>query len=157
MVDRLASAELRTTMVIQPPVKSKKKAKYRPCQRLDGVVVLQRQYRPNASPLPKAFKFEKHIPTFSASATQTKPKEMNRQTRGDCAYVGAHLEEDLWIGHDELLTAGRGGYDGIFNGRKQMFSPCQNNSDPQEGILETPMQRFLSEQGPWNSLDTQED
>jgi hypothetical protein len=150
------SANLKITMTIQAQDKSKKRTRYRPIERPDGVIVLQRPYRPAASSssIPQPPQFEKHLPTFVVPATSKKPRSYAElQTADDdFAGIGAHLEHGR-DGYNEPVDSGRGGYNDIIDGREELWDFLKSVSKRQ-GL--TPMQRFLGELGSWSTFEERE-
>jgi hypothetical protein len=148
-----ASANLKITMTIKAQDMSKKRTRYRPIERPDGVIVLQRPYRPAACPpsIQQPPKFEKHLPTFIVPATSKKPvSSAELQTADDdFAGIGAHLEHGR-DGYNEPVDTGRGGYNDIRDSREELWDFMKDNSKPQ-GC--TPMQRFLADSGPWSAFE----
>jgi hypothetical protein len=168
------------TMSPQPQTGSKKRTKYRPVQRSDGVVVLQRPYRPVGSPLPipPSF-FERYLPksddvasTTKSVAADSKPQNLATLTSEaeELASIGTHLV-DLggYVYNDQadagrekgtnLANAGRGGYQEIFDDRAKPIGGIVDflRQVAQEGEYPTPMQRFLSEAGSWSALELRGD
>jgi hypothetical protein len=128
-------------MTVQPQANSKKRTKYRPMERPDGVIVLHRPYRPSTSSLSEAPKFEKHLPTFTVvPAIKVKPRQDGTINKGEqeFAYIGAHV-----------TAIGRGGYNDVCYGRKELG----NVGQLRENGHGTPMQRFLGEMGPWSAFE----
>ncbi|KAH7081194.1 hypothetical protein BKA63DRAFT_203753 [Paraphoma chrysanthemicola] len=150
------SASLKITMTIKTQDKSKKRTKYRPIERLDGVVVLQRPYRPaTASSIPQQPPtFEKHIPTFvvptTSKTTQLPPKL--RTFEDNLIGVGAHLDAGR-DGYNDMVDAGRGGYNDMNDGREELLDLVRTFKQSQG---KTPMQQFLVESGPWSTFEAHE-
>jgi hypothetical protein len=138
-------------MTLQLQTKSKTRSKYRPVERADGVVVLHRPYRPATSPPPQAAKFEKHVPTFVVPAPSTKPKPKQKIVLGKVeasfAQVAAHVPG---TGKDGLSEAG---YDDLCQGREELLGFLDGLRLLREEGQMAPMQRFLSEAGPWSPVE----
>jgi hypothetical protein len=134
------SSTLAITMALQLQTKSKSRSKYRPIKRADGVVVLQRPYRPATSLLPQALKFEKHLPVFEVPVRTPTPKPQPKRkavieiVEADFASMGAHL-----TGTDNALG----------DEREESWGSLQ---DVRGGFM-APMQRFLGETGPWSVVE----
>jgi hypothetical protein len=134
------SATLAIAMALQMQTKSKPRPKYRPIERADGVVVLQRPYRPATSPPPQTLHFEKHLPTFDVPArTRTSKPQSKRRVvmeplKADFAGMGAHL-----TGTDKVLD----------DERAESLGSLQ---DARGGPM-APMQRFLGGTGPWSVVE----
>jgi hypothetical protein len=150
------SANLKITMTIQAQDKSKKRTRYRPVERPDGVIVLQRPYRPatSSSSNPQPPQFEKHLPTFVVPATSKKPRSYAElQTADDdFAGIGAHLEHGR-DGYNEPVDFGRGGYNDVRDSREELWDFMKDSSKSQGT---TPMQRFLTDSGPWGAFEMRE-
>lgn len=153
------SANLTITMTIQ--AKSKKRTNYRPIERPDGVVVLQRPYRPATASPQSTPKFEKHVPIFTVPTPSTKPKRdeprrdvtiATEKKEEDFAHVGAHLTENGRDGYNDLVDAGRGGYNDRCDGHAELLGSKKGISRIEDASTRSPMQRFLSEEGPWSSF-----
>jgi hypothetical protein len=157
----LPSAKLSIKMTIPTQAKSKKRTKYRPVERSDGVVVLQRPYRPATLPTPATLKFEKHLPTFAAPVCKTPPQEAAAMARRDedFAHIGANFREARDVDSDDLVDAGRGGYNDR-NGRIEVRAGhglpdfMKKLRRVKGNCQSTPMQQFLSEAGPWSPFES---
>jgi hypothetical protein len=161
------SATLSITMADQPEVKSKRRTKYRPVQRSDGVIVLQRPYRPTTSSPPlQVSTFENHLPTFIVPASKATLNRVTGTKRvdEDLTAIGSYFpgmetngsEEMVGAGrgcYQDLMEAGRGGYNDIFGKHDNMANFTEELRQPRTGHHKTPMQCFLSEPGPWSSLE----
>jgi hypothetical protein len=166
------SANLKITMKISTQSEPKKRTRYRPVERQDGVVVLQRPYRPSAS-TPQLAKFEKHIPVFASSTRKSKPRTSAalKRTEEDVVGMGAQFAEMGKDGYNNLMDAGRDGYNdlldagrGSFNELHLEWTPQEEAIDEREDILAvvrhfsnvaqrprlSPMQRFHNERGAWS-------
>jgi hypothetical protein len=128
------SASLTVTMTIQSQTK---RTKYRPIKRPDGVIVLQRPYRPSPQPV----KFEKHVRIFDGPASRASKdgKRMDESLRG----VGARFGEG---GRDEGSEAGNG----VVGEPEEKFQFPREDAWMTKVLESLPMQRFLSEEGPWS-------
>lgn len=150
------SASLKVAMTIKTQDKSKKRTKYRPIERPDGVIVLQRQYRPATSSLipQQPHTFKKHIPTFIVPTTSkiTEPSPKLRPFEDGLIGIGAHLDAGR-DGYNDLVDTGRGGYNDMNDGREELLDLAKTFKKSQ-GM--TPMQRFLGESGPWSGFDAHE-
>jgi hypothetical protein len=172
------SATLSITMSDQPEVKSKKRTKYRPVRRPDGVIVLQRPYRPatSSSPLPVS-KIEKHLPAFivpASKATLNRVAGIKRVDEDLMAIGGCFLSmetngseemveagrggyQDLVQarrgGYQDLMDAGRGGYNDLFGKHDNLANFTEELRQSRTGHQQTPMQCFLSEPGSWSALE----
>jgi hypothetical protein len=172
------STTLFITMTVQPEVKSKKRTKYRPVQRPDGVIVLQRPYRPATSlPPPQVSIFEKHLPTFIVPASTAKPKlvaatkrvdgeltgmgscflDMDTNGPGDVVEAGRGGYQDLVVEgtgyYQDLLEAGRDGYNDLFGKHESTANLTKELRRPRTDYQSTPMQRFLSEPESWSVME----
>lgn len=170
------SSNLSITMSLHPQAKPKERTKYRPIQRSDGVIVLQRPYRPVGSPpTAQASTFEKHLPIFSISASSpkstsaiSKPRKAASTTSQpeDLTSKGASLVEMGRHGYNDAVDAGRGGYNDLVDvGQGGYQETCDEERKGIEGIVDflstfsehqkshhtMPMQRFLGESGPWTA------
>jgi hypothetical protein len=166
------------TMAVQPEVKSKRRTKYRPVQRPDGVIVLQRPYRPaTSSPPLQVSTFENHLPVFIVPAskatlnrvTGTKRVDEDLTAIGGCflgmdtngseemVEAGRGGYQDLAQagrgGYQDLMEAGRGGYNDLFGKHDNMANFTEELRQPRTGHQKTPMQCFLSEPGSWSALE----
>ncbi|KAH7091608.1 hypothetical protein FB567DRAFT_277888 [Paraphoma chrysanthemicola] len=150
------SASLTITMTIKTQDKSKKRTKYRPIERPDGVVVLQRPYRPaTSSSIPhQPPTFEKHIPTFVVPTTSktTKQPPQLQTFEDDLIGIGAHLDVGR-DGYNDLVDAGRGGYNDVNDGREELLDLVKAFKKSRGT---TPWQRFLGESGPWSAFEAHE-
>jgi hypothetical protein len=160
-------ATLAIAMTIQVEAKSKKRTKYRPVKRPDGVVVLQRPYRPAATSLSlQAPIFEKHLPTFIVPASIAKPNRVVVMKRlgEDLVGIGGDIKDaDTEIcnemaetgrgGYHDLVEAGRDGYNDQCGTHDRPLNPTEELRRLQKDCQGTPMQRFLSEAGPWSALN----
>jgi hypothetical protein len=153
-IDISALATLSITMTIQAEAKPKKRTKYRPVQRPDGVIVLQRPYRPTASPAP-APKFEKHLPTFVVP-TATHKQQSTRRRDEDLAGVGSRLTETGGEDNNDSLEAGRGGYNDPCYRSEEVWGFLEDVQRTRNNRQITPMQRFLGESGPWSTFESRE-
>jgi hypothetical protein len=172
------SATLFITMTVQSEAKSKKRTKYRPVQRPDGVIVLQRPYRPTTSPPPpQVSMFEKHLPTFIVPASTTKPNrvaatkrideelagigscflDINTNGCGKMADAGRGGYQDVIMegrgGYQDLLKAGRDGYNDLFGKDESAANVTEELGRPRAEYQRTPMQRFLSGPESWSVLE----
>jgi len=108
-----SSATLNITMNINAHVPNKH-TRYRPVERSDGVVVLQRPYRPAATlPISQSNKFEKHVPTYTVASSAPEPRTSaaQKRTEDDLVGVGAQIEVQRRGGYNGFVDAGRGGDD----------------------------------------------
>jgi hypothetical protein len=154
-------------MTIHTEAKSKKRTKYRPVKRPDGVIVLQRPYRPAATSLsPQALIFEKHLPTFIVPASIAKPNRavVMKRVGEDLAGIGGNLKGADTNISNEMAEAGRGGYNDLMEAGQDGYNDQYGAHDTTLNLTEelrrlqtdcqkTPMQRFLSEAGPWSALN----
>jgi hypothetical protein len=135
------SATLAITMTLQ--TKSKTRTKYRPIERADGVVVLQRPYRPASSLPAHAVKFEKHLPIFDVPTRiptlkpQPKRRVVIETVEADFACIGAHLTGTVT---EQSRVLG--------NEREELLGSLQDSRGPM-----APMQRFLGGTGPWSVVE----
>ncbi|KAH7409854.1 hypothetical protein DE146DRAFT_643164 [Phaeosphaeria sp. MPI-PUGE-AT-0046c] len=152
------SASLKITMAIKSHAKSTKRTKYRPIERSDGVVVLQRPYHPATLPALKAPTFEKHVPTFAApkpSTTATQETAMNRH-KDDLTYLGSGCLDMGRAGDNEVLQAGRSGYNGICENVKNLKGFLEGSAVRETSRYMSPMQCFLDDAGPWSPHNLRE-
>lgn len=151
---------LKITMTIQTQAKPKRNTKYRPVERPDGVVVLQRPYHhPAALPAPNAPKFEKHIPTFAAPKSPTRPTQENaiKRIKEDLPHIGGSFVDAGRDGYNELMQAGRGGYQEISEQAKGLMEFLEGFGGNETTRHMTPMQRFLDAAGPWSTHELRQD
>jgi hypothetical protein len=160
------SANLAIAMTIQTESKSKKRTKYRPVKRPDGVIVLQRPYRPAATSLsPQAPIFEKHLPIFIVPASIAKSNRgvVMKRMGEDLANFGGNLKDAEISRGDEMAEAGRGGYQNLIEAGQDGYNDQCGTRDRTLDLTgelrgldtdyqKTPMQRFLSEAGPWSAM-----
>ncbi|KAF2822856.1 hypothetical protein CC86DRAFT_409634 [Ophiobolus disseminans] len=141
-------------MPIQHEAKPKKRTKYRPVQRPDGVIVLQRLYRPQA----QSHKFEQHLPTFDMPTTTTKPRTSAaiKRTEEDLACMGAQFTEQGRIEYNDPVDAGRGGYNDVADGSKDILDFLKGFSKHGQSSRVSPMLRFLDGAGPWSPFGMEE-
>jgi hypothetical protein len=177
-INILQSATLFITMTVQPDVKSKKRTKYRPVQRPDGVIVLQRPYRPatSSSSSPQMSTFEKHLPTFIVPASTARPKlvaatkrmddeltgmgscflDMDTNGPGDMVKVGRGGYQDLVVEgtgcYQDLLETGRDGYNDLLEKHDGTANFTKELRRSRTDYQSTPMQRFLSGPESWSVL-----
>lgn len=144
------TADLKITMTTQPPSIQKRRTKYRPIARPDGLIVLQRPYQPANSPVQQPLQFEKHLPIFPispASAKTSKIRKPIKPSQEDFAQIGGHFQDGGRDGYNGLVNAGRGGYNAPVD------AATEENFDLEAGMADlTPMQRFLCEAGPWTAV-----
>jgi hypothetical protein len=143
-------------MTIQAEAKPKRRTKYRPVQRPDGVIVLQRPYHPTTLPSAPAPKFEKHLPTFVVPTATHKQKDKIRRRDEDLAGVGSILMETGGGDNNDSLKAGRGGYNDPCCGSEEVWDFLEDAQRTLNNRQITPMQRFLGESGPWSTLESRE-
>jgi hypothetical protein len=160
-VDMASSLQLSTAMTIQTQAKSKKRTKYRPVQRPDGVVVLQRPYRPASFMVPQALVFEKHQPTFVVPASNAKPAAMAEHItpkqiavvkvrHKDLVDIGAHLAEFGRGGCNDHLDAGSDKNEVLYElGQDELLVVMEDVQGRQQLA---PMERFLVEEDPWSTI-----
>jgi hypothetical protein len=152
------SANLTITMTFLEEARSKKRTKYRPVERQDGVIVLQRQYQPSSLPPQQPLKFEKHLPIFTGPTSTSKPKTAvtPHDMENDLMLIGAHFHEHGRNEDNDLTDTGRGGYNDQCDGLAAILNFVKGCSKIGETSRQWPMQRFLGEQGPWSSLEMHE-
>ncbi|KAF1915913.1 hypothetical protein BDU57DRAFT_515708 [Ampelomyces quisqualis] len=150
----LSSATLFITMTVPTQDKANNRTKYRPIERADGVVVLKHPYRPATSPAPSTPKFEKYLPTFVVSARITPRKEaaVLAKREEDFAHIGRNLLGFQSDGYGDLVDAGRGGHNDCSGQIQGLADFMIGLRQIQDGRQSAPMQRFLSEVGPWDSI-----
>ncbi|OAL00953.1 hypothetical protein IQ06DRAFT_293114 [Phaeosphaeriaceae sp. SRC1lsM3a] len=145
-------ATLRITMTIQTQSKSTKRTKYRPVERPDGVIVLQRPYHPATLPAPKAPKFEKHIPTFATPSSSKKATQEKaiKQMKDDLTCLGSSFQDMGREGYNEMMHAGRGGYNDICEQREELDEFLEGFEGYEMSRQISSMQRFLNDAGAWS-------
>jgi hypothetical protein len=173
------SANLSITMKINTKAEPKKRTRYRPVERQDEVIVLQRPYRPSAS-TPQSNKFEEHVPVFAVSTSKAKLRTCAalKRTDEDLVRLGAQFGEegrdgcnDLVDaergGYNALMDAGRGGYNDLMDAGRDGYNDLLDGREDNSTILSdfstvaqrprlSPMQRFLNECGAWNTCELRE-
>jgi hypothetical protein len=162
------SATLSIIMTIRTEAKANKRTKYRPVQRPDGVIVLQRPYRPATSSLsPQVPMFEKHTPTFILPASTAKRNQgptMNRVGQ-DLAGIGGNLMDTKIdgcfnmegagrAGYHNMMEAGQGGYNDHCGRYERASKFTEELRQHQTECRRTPTRRFLSEAGPWSAFES---
>jgi hypothetical protein len=153
-VDTSTMATLAITMTIQTGAKPKTRTKYRPTERSDGVIVLQRPYRPATLPHTQAPKFEKHLPTFAVATKTPKPIATTRRRREeDLAGIGSDLIDTGRDGYNGVVETGRGGYNDRCDGREEILNFLKDVQRTQDIRQMSPMQRFLGDTGPWSTFE----
>ena len=145
-------------MTIQNEAKSKKQTKYRSVERQDGVIVLRRQYRPSSLPPQQLLKFEKHIPTFTVPSSTSKPKTKVTldNIEEELMQIGAQFNEEGRSENNDLVDAGRGGYNDPHDGLEDILNFNRGCWKTAEISRLSPMQRFLTGAGPWSPLEMRE-
>ena len=146
-------------MTIQPQLesKSKRRTKYRAVERQDGLIVLQRPYQSVSSVPQQPLRFEKHLPIFEKPSPVPPPKKMKRimvalGNEHDLAHIGSHLAENVKGDGGEIEVAETCGYNDVGDIEKDLEDILAGlELCPVDHGL-TPMQRFLSELGPWDCL-----
>jgi hypothetical protein len=142
-ISRSATLAITMTLQLQLQTKSKTRTKYRPIERADGVVVLQRPYRPASSLPAHAVKFEKHLPIFDVPTRiptlkpQPKRRVVIETVEADFACIGAHLTGTVT---EQSRVLG--------NEREELLGSLQDSRGPM-----APMQRFLGGTGPWSVVE----
>lgn len=147
------TANLKITLNMQSQPKSKRQTKYRPIERPDGVIVLQRPYRPATSPPQQFQRFEKHVPTFTVPKASVKLRSIAavKRTEDDLVCVGSQFAESGRDGYNDLADAGRSGYNDVAEARevKYFLKDFRRGGQDLRGL---PMQRYLGEEGSWSEF-----
>lgn len=142
-----SSAHLKITMTISTQSEPKKRTGYRPVERQDGVIVLQRPYRPSSS-TPKSSNFEKHVPNFAVSTTTSEPRTSAalKRTKEDSVGMGAQFGDEGRDGYDylvdverggcnDLVGAGRDGYNDLLDAGRGGYNEVHSGLTPHEEAL----------------------
>lgn len=149
-----STANLQITMSFNVETKPQRQShRYRPIQRDDGVIVLQRPYQPPAlrkvsAKQPTAPKFEKHIPVFihpSSNSNKERKGSPSEMSERYSSHLGAQFREQGRDGYNAPVDTGRGGYNNVLD-MSRLDDLLQHERNFQ-GL--TPMTRFLEEDGPW--------
>jgi hypothetical protein len=145
------------TIQLPPKSKSKRRTKYRAVERQDGLIVLQRPYQPANSAPRQPIRFEKHLPIFETPSSAPSSKKMKKSlialnNEHDFAHIGSHLAEIMEKDAGTHGVAETCGHDDVENVEKELDDILASlELCPVDRVL-TPMQRFLSELGPWHPL-----
>lgn len=161
-INIISSTQLAINMNVQHYTKtsSKRRTKYRPVQRIDGVVTEYPRYQVKGAPVQEAFKFEKHIFTLDGIRGPStigvgSPESAEREK--DLRGVGAFAEAYGRDGYNRIVEYGRGGYNAPtpMHAKRNGYAdfPDQRPIDSCAGLA--PMQRFLEETGSWSEVSLQ--
>jgi hypothetical protein len=142
-----SAAKLNITMSLEKH--SKRRSKYQPIERPDGVIVLQRPYQPLTSPPQQQPTFIKHLHTFAAPcpSSQRVGAQPRIGARG-LVHIGSQFTECGRGGYNTPFDAGRGGYNGVFDEHEE---DAVVGSEEMLGSKQlSPMERYLTGVEPWS-------
>jgi len=149
-ITELASATKRET---------RKGSKYRPIQRIDGVIIESPRYQPSPSPslspslspalstktfVPKSLVINPPIKPISQHLRIQQLREIN--LRGIREFDAELAKQKRRDGSDQLMNCGHDGNGVVVNSGRGGYN------GPTKAHESTPMERFMQEEGPWTTF-----